>query len=145
MWRYIILYGFVVAGLVVIMNWLDFHFLMHSLSMEIYLGLVALIFAFTGGWIGWRYTRPSMAGSAQIETTSDVPTTELTNDTSGLSPRELEVLELIAMGFSNQEIADKLFVSLNTVKSHSSNLFLKLDVKRRTQAVSKARELGLIH
>jgi ATP/maltotriose-dependent transcriptional regulator MalT len=62
----------------------------------------------------------------------------------GLSSREMEVLELIAQGFSNQEIADRLFLSLPTVKTHSSNLFLKLDVKRRTQAIEKARQLRLI-
>lgn len=62
----------------------------------------------------------------------------------GISKREHEVLELIAKGLSNQEIADKLFVSLNTIKTHTSNLFLKLEVSRRTQAIQKAKELRLI-
>ena len=65
-------------------------------------------------------------------------------DERGISRREYEVLELMAKGFSNQEIADRLFVSLNTIKTQSSNLFLKLDVNRRTQAVQKAKELQLI-
>jgi ATP/maltotriose-dependent transcriptional regulator MalT len=63
---------------------------------------------------------------------------------TGISKREYEVLELMAQGLSNQEIAEKLFVSLNTVKTHTSNLFVKLDAKRRTQAIQKAKELGLI-
>ena len=62
----------------------------------------------------------------------------------GLTPRELEVLQLIAQGLSNQEIADRLFLSLNTVKTHTSNVFSKLDVQRRTQAIQKAKELGLL-
>ena len=62
----------------------------------------------------------------------------------GISKREYEVLELMAQGLSNQEIADKLFVSLNTIKTHSSNLFVKLDARRRTQAVRQAKELGLL-
>lgn len=62
----------------------------------------------------------------------------------GLSSREMEVLQLMAQGLSNQEIADKLFLSVPTVKTHSSNLFFKLDVKRRTQAIEKARQLKII-
>lgn len=144
MWRSVFIYGIVVAILVVIMNLLDFHFLMHSLSMEFYLGLVALVFAITGIWVGWRLTRPAVANEVELTVDQDVIDIQISSENSLLSPRELEVLELIAQGLSNQEIADKLFVSLNTVKSHSSNLFIKLDVKRRTQAVLKARELGLL-
>ena len=69
---------------------------------------------------------------------------EKSADKLGISSREMEVLQLMATGLSNQEIASQLFVSLNTVKTHSSNLFLKMDVKRRTQAVDKARKLGMI-
>jgi ATP/maltotriose-dependent transcriptional regulator MalT len=78
-----------------------------------------------------------------------VPVTNFQFDPSrleklGISKREHEVLELMANGFSNQEIADKLFVSVNTIKTHSANLFLKLEVRRRTQAVQKGKELMLI-
>lgn len=144
MWRSVFIYGIVVAILVVIMNLLDFHFLMHSLSMEFYLGLVALVFAITGIWVGWRLTRPAVVSEVDLTVDQSVMDIQISSENLLLSPRELEVLELIAQGLSNQEIADKLFVSLNTVKSHSSNLFIKLDVKRRTQAVLKARELGLL-
>jgi ATP/maltotriose-dependent transcriptional regulator MalT len=65
-------------------------------------------------------------------------------DQTGLSKRELEVLGLISDGLSNEEIAEKLFISLNTIKTHTSNLFEKLEVKRRTQATEKAKRLGLI-
>lgn len=144
MWRSIIIYGSVVALLVVVMNLLDFHFLIHSLAIEYYLGLVALVFAVTGAWVGWQLTQPTKK-DLQIHTIETVLNRqEPSIIQTDLSPREIEVLHLIAQGFSNQEIADRLFVSLNTVKSHSSNVFVKLDVKRRTQAVQKARELGLL-
>ena len=144
MWRSIIIYGSVVALLVVVMNLLDFHFLIHSLAIEYYLGLVALVFAVTGAWVGWQLTQPTKK-DLQIHTIETVLNRqEPSLIQTDLSPREIEVLHLIAQGFSNQEIADRLFVSLNTVKSHSSNVFVKLDVKRRTQAVQKARELGLL-
>ncbi|MBL0314530.1 MAG: response regulator transcription factor [Flavobacteriales bacterium] len=144
MWRSIIIYGSVVALLVFVMNLLDFHFLIHSLAMEYYLGLVALVFAVTGAWVGWQLTQATKK-DLQIHTNEAVLSKqEPSLIQTDLSPREIEVLHLIAQGFSNQEIADRLFVSLNTVKSHSSNVFVKLDVKRRTQAVQKARELGLL-
>ena len=144
MWRSIIIYGSVVALLVFVMNLLDFHFLIHSLAMEYYLGLVALVFAVTGAWVGWQLTQATKKDLQihTIETALNRQEPSLIQ--TDLSPREIEVLHLIAQGFSNQEIADRLFVSLNTVKSHSSNVFVKLDVKRRTQAVQKARELGLL-
>lgn len=144
MWRSIIIYGSVVALLVVVMNLLDFHFLIHSLAIEYYLGLVALVFAVTGAWVGWQLTQPTKKDLQILTNEAVLSRQEPSLIQTDLSPREIEVLHLIAQGFSNQEIADRLFVSLNTVKSHSSNVFVKLDVKRRTQAVQKARELGLL-
>jgi NarL family two-component system response regulator LiaR len=144
MWRSIIIYGSVVALLVVVMNLLDFHFLIHSLAIEYYLGLVALVFAVTGARVGWQLTQPTKKDLQILTNEAVLSRQEPSLIQTDLSPREIEVLHLIAQGFSNQEIADRLFVSLNTVKSHSSNVFVKLDVKRRTQAVQKARELGLL-
>jgi ATP/maltotriose-dependent transcriptional regulator MalT len=91
-------------------------------------------------WVGLKLTRRKTI----IITNSNFQFDESRLEKAGISKREYEVLELMAKGFSNQEIADKLFVSLNTIKTHSSNLFLKLEAKRRTQAIQKAKELNLI-
>lgn len=141
-------YGLAVSILLACMHFVDFNFVMHSLSLEIYLGVIALLFALAGIWLGGQLIKPHGINSAMTE----LPNSAAYEDKSSnlhpwiqeLSPREVEVLALISEGLSNQEIADRLFLSLNTVKTHSSNIFLKLDVKRRTQAVSKARELGIL-
>jgi len=138
--RTILLYGLALALLLFILQWLQFSFFVRDLSLEFYLSVVAIIFTAVGIWAGLKLTRP--------KTTVIVQTNFKFNEDEfnrlGISKRELEVLELMAQGLSNQEIANKLFVSLNTIKTHSSNLFIKLDAKRRTQAVQKAKELCLI-
>lgn len=139
MWRTILLYGFSFAALIAVLKFLEYRFLVRSLSIEIYLGVVALFFAALGVWAGLKLTRKKI-----VRVGPEFQLNEEALTQSGISKRELEVLQLMAQGFSNQEIADKLFVSLNTIKTHSSNLFLKLQVSRRTQAVQKGKELGLI-
>jgi two-component system, NarL family, response regulator LiaR len=138
--RTIILYGLALAALLFLLQWLQFSFFVRDLSLEFYLSVVAIVFTAVGIWAGLKLTRP--------KTTVIVQTNFKFNEDEfnrlGISKRELEVLELMAQGLSNQEIANKLFVSLNTVKTHSSNLFIKLDAKRRTQAIQKAKELNLI-
>src|SRR5688572_20741846 len=108
------------------MKYIEYQFFAKSLSVEFYIGLVAVFFTGLGIWAGLKLTRNQveMLGPEFI-----FNQTEFTR--LDISKRELEVLELMAAGLSNQEIADKLFVSLNTIKSHTSNLFLKLDVNRR--------------
>jgi two-component system, NarL family, response regulator LiaR len=138
----ILLYGSVLAFLVFILKFIEYRFFVRDLSLEFYMGLVAVIFAVMGVWAGLKLTRKKTV----IVT---VPAADFKVDEGkvkdlGISKREYEVLELMAKGLSNQEIADRLFVSLNTVKTHSSNLFLKLESKRRTQAIQKAKELRLI-
>ena len=108
--------------------------------MEFYVGIVAVMFTILGVWAGLKLTRKKTI----IITNPNFQFDESRLERLGISKREYEVLELMSKGHSNQEIADKLFVSLNTVKTHSSNLFLKLDAKRRTQAIQKAKELELI-
>ena len=115
--------------------------MVRDLSLEFYLGVVALVFTAVGIWAGLRLTRPK----TKVIVQKDFTFNEEEFNRLGISKRELEVLELMAQGLSNQEIADKLFVSLNTVKTHSANLFIKLDAKRRTQAVQRAKDLQLIH
>ena len=107
---------------------------------EIYAGAIATIFMGLGIWVGQIIIKTK---NETDETTKKEVIPKPTIDL-GISKREFEVLQLIAKGYSNQEIADQLFISLPTVKTHVSNLFSKLDVKRRTQAVKKATELKLI-
>jgi DNA-binding CsgD family transcriptional regulator len=137
--RTVILYGIVLAALIALMKYIEYQFFIKSFSLEFYIGIVALFFTGLGVWAGLKLTQK------QIKTVGiEFKQNESELARLDISKRELEVLELMAAGFSNQEIADKLFLSLNTVKSHSSNLFIKLDVKRRTQAIQKGKNLGLI-
>ena len=140
-WKTIFLYGLSLAALVFFLKFIEYKFLVRDLSLEFYIGIVALFFTGIGVWAGLRITRKKTV-------VTGVPTNFKLDEEQlkklGISKREYDVLELMAKGFSNQEIADKLFVSLNTVKTHSSNIFLKLDARRRTQAIQRAKELHLI-
>lgn len=138
--RTIILYGLSLAVLVFFLKFIEYRFLVRDLSLEFYIGAVAIFFTVLGVWAGLRLTKKKTI----IITHPAFQFDQTRLDALGISKREYEVLELMAKGLSNQEIADKLFVSLNTVKTHSSNLFLKLQVSRRTQAVQRAKELQLI-
>lgn len=138
--RTILLYGIALAALLFLLQWLQFSFFVRDLSLEFYLSVVAAVFTAVGIWAGLKLTR----SKTKVIIQSDFTFNEEELNRLGISKRELEVLQLMASGLSNQEIADKLFVSLNTVKTHSANLFVKLDAKRRTQAIQKAKELSLI-
>lgn len=153
--KHIILYGVSLAALLFLLKWLELRFIIIDHAFEIYAGAIAIIFTALGIWLALKLTKPRIRTvvvekevyinkEVYISTPPDFTLNEEALNRSGLSKRELEVLQLIAQGFSNQEIANQLFVSLNTVKTHSSNLFLKLDVKRRTQAIEKAKRLSLI-
>jgi NarL family two-component system response regulator LiaR len=135
----ILVYGLAIAIFVFVLQYLEYRLLIRDLSTEFYIGTIAVLFTGLGIWVGLRLT---IAKKAAPETLFAINETELLR--LGISKREHEVLGLMAQGLSNQEIGDKLFVSLNTIKTHTSNLFLKLDVSRRTQAVQKARQLKLI-
>jgi two-component system, NarL family, response regulator LiaR len=140
--KIVIFYAIALAALVFLLKFLEYRYLVRDLSLEFYLGLIAICFTVLGIWVGFKLTRKKEV-VAVLHNTSFVPDENLVRQ-SGISKREYEVLELMAKGLSNQEIADKLFVSLNTVKTHTSNLFLKLDAKRRTQAIQKAKGMRLI-
>ncbi len=135
-------YGLALGLLLAALQFFKYKWVLVQHTTEWYVGLVALIFSVVGIWAGIRF-----AGKKAPEA---VPATVITRPSAevaaqlGLTPRELDVLALIAEGYSNQEIADRLFVSLNTVKTHISNLLSKLDAERRTQAIQKAKTLGLI-
>lgn len=148
-----ILYGVSMAALLILLRWLQLRFIIFHHAFELYAGAIALIFTALGIWLAMRLTKPKVQTiivEKQViveKTAAPAAAFQLNEkalDQAGISKRELEVLQLIAEGCSNQEIADRLFVSLNTVKTHSSNLFLKLDVKRRTQAIEKAKRLSII-
>jgi DNA-binding CsgD family transcriptional regulator len=137
--RSILLYGLAMALLLALLKFLQFKFLLRDLSIEVYLIIIAVFFMVLGVWAGLKLTKPS-------KKTEDSPSLDPKKamEELGLSQREYKVLQLMARGLSNQEIADELFLSLNTIKSHSSNIFSKMDVKRRTQAIDKAKSLGIL-
>ena len=138
----VFLYGLLMAALIWLLKYLDYRFLVRAISLEIYLGLIAAICTALGIWMGLRLTRPKIL-VPPADPESFAPD-EARLAAWGLSKREYEVLELLAQGMSNQEIADALFVSLNTITTHISNLFGKLEARRRTQAVQRAKELGIL-
>ena len=137
--RTVILYGLALASLVFLLKYFEYRLIVRDLSIEFYVGLVAIVFTGLGIWAGLRLTRRQVVTIGPEFILNQAELAQL-----GISKREHEVLALMAQGLSNQEIADKLFVSLNTVKTHSSNLFVKLNASRRTQAIQKAKELRLI-
>ena len=143
------LYGVSLAALLFLLKWLQLRFILFSHAFEVYIGSIALIFTGLGIWLALKLSKPKIK-TVVVEKEVFVgreeeflPNTELIAELE-LSKRELEILDLMAQGLSNEEIAARLFVSLSTVKSHNQNLFVKLDVKRRTQAIEKAKRLRLI-
>lgn len=132
----ILFYGLAIALGALLLQWLEYQYLVRVASTPLYVGAVALVFVVLGIWIGHRLARPEPPESFERN--------DEAMDYLGISPREYEVLELLARGHSNREIAKALYVSTNTVKTHLSNVYEKLEVSRRTQAVGKARSLRLI-
>ena len=145
--RHALIYGLIGGILIAVLKWTEYRFLVIEHSIEIYGGLTAATFAVLGIWLGLKLT-----GTQQRIVVKEVPVPagdpfiadEKKRENLGITRRELEILELIAQGMSNREIAGKLFVSENTVKTHSSRVFDKLGAKRRTQAVQLGKEFGLL-
>ncbi|NUO01017.1 MAG: response regulator transcription factor [Saprospiraceae bacterium] len=140
----VILYGILLALLLWALKWMEYRYILRDLSLQFYLGLVAVLFSGLGVWAGLQFLKPQSDISDQHPKVTSPPNLEASLHALGISPREYEVLQLMAAGLSNQEIADRLFISLNTVKTHISSLYLKLDAQRRTQAIQKAKEHGLL-
>jgi NarL family two-component system response regulator LiaR len=151
-WISILAYGLGGGLVVVALRLAEYRFLVVEHSLEIYGGLVAAIFAGLGIWMGSRLDRRRAAGpeaAAGNVAGAGVPGAPFAPDAErqralGITPREMEILDLMAAGLSNREIGERLFVSENTVKTHSSRLFDKLEAKRRTQAVHLAKKMRLI-
>src|ERR1043165_4943308 len=148
-----LIYGVTGGVLIILLRLIEFRFLVIEHSIEIYGALIAALFAGLGIWLGLKLTRKEeVVLLKEVEVVKEVPVpisgpftiNEEQQRQLGITKRELEILALIAEGLSNREIADKLFVSENTVKTHSSRLFDKLGAKRRTQAVQIGKEMGRI-
>ena len=142
--RELIWYGLAMGMLLLLLRWLQFRFLMHSYQIEIYGGMIALVFMGLGIWITLKLARPKQLPTSEIMADPSFKANEAERQSRRISKREMEVLALITKGMSNQEIADALFISLNTVKSHSSRIFEKLEAKNRVQAIKTAKNLGLL-
>lgn len=132
----VLIYSVAVGLLAFLLTWLEYNYKVRVFSTELYIVLIALVFTGLGAWVGRRLTSKSL------------PPTFEKNDRAigylGISEREYEVLELLAQGLSNKEIAGQLFVSPNTVKTHLAHLYDKLEVSRRQQAINKAKQLKII-
>ena len=136
MGRTVVIYGALLAVGAVGLQWLQYQMLVRTHPAEIYLALFALACMALGAWMSMRLWRKPAPGPIEID--AQAP------GRLGISGRELEVLEHLAAGRSNKEIAQRLEVSPNTVKTHVARLFEKLGARRRTQAILRARELGVL-
>ena len=145
--RHVLIFGLVGGVLVALLQWSEYRFVVVEHSVEIYAGLVAVTFAVVGIWLGNTITARRervVVREVMVESGGPFVLDERKREELGITPREMEILELVAQGMSNKEIAGKLFVSENTVKTHCSRAFDKLGAKRRTQAVQMGKELGLL-
>jgi len=145
--KHVLIYGLLCGVLIVALRLIEYRWLVVEHSLEIYGGLVAALFAGLGIWLGLKLTRHKetvLVREVLVPAPASFVRDEQKLEALGITPRELEILELIAQGLSNKEIAARVFVSENTVKTHSSRVFDKLGARRRTQAVQLGKELRLI-
>lgn len=140
----ILLYGIIGGVLIAVLKLIEYRYLIATHSFEIYGGLVAVIFAAMGIWLGLKLTKTKVVVQEVRVPETPFVRDQAAADAIGLTAREVEILELIAAGLSNRQIAEKLFVSENTVKTHSSRVFAKLNANRRTQAVQIAKQQRII-
>jgi NarL family two-component system response regulator LiaR len=145
----IFLYGFILAALMLVLKWFQWQFLVKDTSLETYLGLIALFFTALGIWIATQLIKPKVRTVVVEKEVHPPSVTAASLDEAelkklNLSDREYEVLQLLTQGCSNAEIGAKLFLSVSTIKTHVSNLFQKMDVKSRLQAVEKAKRLRIV-
>ncbi|HET6232428.1 MAG TPA: response regulator transcription factor [Longimicrobiaceae bacterium] len=150
-----LVYGILGGVLIAVLRLVEYRYLVLEHSLEIYGGIVAALFSALGIWLGLKLTRTRETVvvrevPVRVEVQVPVPAggpfarNEARLEQLGITPREMEILEAMAAGFSNREIAERLYVSENTVKTHAARLFGKLSARRRTQAVQLAKEAGLI-
>jgi NarL family two-component system response regulator LiaR len=151
--RHVLIFGLVGGLLIATLQYTEYRLVVIEHSVELYGALVAILFATFGIWLGLRITRRretmvrevrGPASDRGAEPASPFAPNSAKQHSLGITDRELEILTLIARGLSNREIATQLFVSENTVKTHCSRAFDKLGAARRTQAVQRGKELGLL-
>ncbi|MGK2963450.1 MAG: response regulator transcription factor [Gemmatimonadaceae bacterium] len=143
----VLIYGLLGGVLIAALKLVEYRFLVLEHSLEIYGGIVAAIFAALGIWLGLKLTRTRetiVVREVPVPAAGQFERNETNLARLGITPREMEILEAMAAGLSNREIAERLYVSENTVKTHAARLFDKLSARRRTQAVQRAKEAGLI-
>ena len=145
MTKTVLLYGLLGGVLIVVLRVVEYRYLVLSHSMEIYGGIIALLFSALGVWLGLKLTRTrETVVVREVPVAGPFTRNEARLAELGITPREFEILEALATGHSNREIAERLFVSENTVKTHAARLFDKLQARRRTQVIQRAKESGLI-
>ena len=153
--KQVLIFGLVGGVLIALLQWTEFHFVVLEHSIAIYGVLIAVLFAGLGIWLGTRLFAPRdrvveriVDRVVEVESPAADDTVrerlDVTRERLGITRRELEILELVARGLSNREIGETLFVSENTVKTHCSRAFDKLGARRRTEAVQRSKELGLL-
>jgi DNA-binding CsgD family transcriptional regulator len=141
----VVLYGLLGGVLIAALKLVEYRYLVLEHSLEIYGGIVAAIFSALGIWLGLKLTRTRETVIVrEVPVVGPFARNDARLEQLGITPREMEILEAMAAGLSNREIAERLFVSENTVKTHAARLFGKLSAQRRTQAVQRAKEAGLI-
>lgn len=148
--REILIYSISMAVLLLTVKWLEAHFIVFNYRLDFFIGAIAILFTVLGIWLALKLAKPKIKTQiiekeVYVENPSTLEIDQQEIEKLGISSRELDVLDLMAKGLTNEEIGDQLYISLNTVKTHTSNIFIKLDVKRRTQAVEKAKRLNIIH
>lgn len=145
--KHTILYGLSLAVLLFLLKWLELKFVIANNAYEVYIGAIALFFTALGIWLALKLTKPKtvlIEKQVFINSGPEFTINQAEVEKLGLSKRELDVLQLMAQGLSNQEISERLFVSLNTIKTHSAKVFEKMEVKRRTQAIEMGKRLSII-
>ncbi|MEM7367958.1 MAG: LuxR C-terminal-related transcriptional regulator [Bacteroidota bacterium] len=147
--RSILLYGLIIAILIFGLKWLEWKFLIVDHTIDIYIGLIAIVFTMLGVWVATQLIQ-TKTQTVIVEKKIIVPQAKefTVNEPAlrrlGLTHREYEVLQLIAEGHSNSDIANQLFLSLSTIKTHASNLYSKMNVKNRYQAITEAKKMEII-
>ncbi|WP_413669991.1 response regulator transcription factor [Mucilaginibacter sp. Mucisp86] len=145
--KHTILYGLCLAVLLFLLKWLELKFVIVNNAYEVYMGAIAVLFTALGIWLALKLTKPKtvvIEKQVYVNSGPEFTINQREVEKLGLSKRELDVLQLMAEGLSNQEISERLFVSLNTIKTHSAKVFEKMEVKRRTQAVEMGKRLSII-
>jgi two-component system, NarL family, response regulator LiaR len=153
--RHALIFGVTGGLLIVLLQYTEYRFVVIEHSVALYGALVAVLFATFGIWLGLRITRArevvretvvvrEVRVPVEVRGAEPFVPDAAQQQELGITARELEILGLVARGLSNREIAAELFVSENTVKTHCARTFDKLGVARRTQAVQRGKELGLL-